>query len=505
VLDGRRHPDPCSRHQPRGLRGPSRVLDTGAFAWRDAGWGGVPLRELVLYELHVGTFTPEGTFDAVVPHLPALRALGVTAIELMPVGEFPGRRGWGYDCVYGYAAHHAYGGPAGLQRLVDAAHAHGLGVVLDVVYNHLGASGVRSFRSFGPYFSDVYETAWGRAINFDGPGSDAVREWAIQNACFWVRDLHVDGLRLDATHAILDESPRHVLEELAARVRATRPDALVMVESARNDPRAIRPAEVGGHGADAVWADDFHHALTVLLTGEREGYYRDFGSVADLAKAFARPFVYDGRWSDVRARRVGAPAGDRPPEQFVVCSQNHDQVGNRALGDRLPARARPLAALCTLLSPFTPLLFMGEEYGEQAPFQYFTDHTDKRLIEATRRGRRREFAAFARFGGDLPDPQDRATFERSRLTRRHDAGLEQLYRELLRLRARLPRDAAEPSFDEEARWLVVRRGSFELACNFGPGPARVPVEGRELVLATEAAELSGGELALPGLAGAVLR
>jgi maltooligosyltrehalose trehalohydrolase len=458
----------------------------------------------VLYELHVGTFSEAGSFEAAIPYLEGLRALGITAIELMPVAEFPGVRGWGYDGVYLSAPHHAYGGPEGLRRLVDAAHGAGLAVVLDVVYNHLGASGVRSMKAFGPYFSDRYDTDWGKAINFDEAGCDGVREWILQSAVQWARDYHVDGLRLDAIHAIYDASPRHVLEELAARVHEARPGALVIAESNRNDPATLRPPPAGlGH--DAQWADDFHHSLRVLLTGERDGYYRDFGRVADLAKAFHRPFVYDGVWSEERRRRVGAPADDRPPEQFVVCSQNHDQVGNRAFGDRMPREARPLAAFCTLLSPFTPMLFMGEEYGEEAPFQFFTDHIEKRIADATREGRRKEFASFAAFAEEVPDPQAPETFMRSKLTRREDAGLVSLYRELLRVRPELPRDDTEVRFDEAERWLRVRRGPFELAMNFGPGERQLEVEGGQVVLATHEVALSGGRVRLPALAGALVR
>jgi maltooligosyltrehalose trehalohydrolase len=504
VLDGRRHPDPMSRHQPRGLRGPSRVVDPAGFAWSDGDWAGVPLRDTVLYELHVGTFTAAGTFEAAIQHLRSLRELGVTTIELMPVSEFPGVRGWGYDGVYLQAPHHAYGGPDGLRRLVDAAHAEGIAVVLDLVVNHLGASGVRTIKAFGPYFSDSYDTDWGKAINYDGAESEGVREWALQSAAGLVRDYHLDGLRLDAVHAIVDTSPRHVLEELAARVHAERRSALVIAETNRNDPRTVRPAAVGGLGQDAQWADDFHHALRVLLTGEREGYYRDFGQVGQLAKAYHRPFVFDGVWSEARRRRVGAPADDRPPEQFVVCSQNHDQVGNRAFGDRMPAPARPLAAFCILLAPFTPLLFMGEEYGEEAPFQFFTDHIDKRIARATREGRRKEFAAFAAFADEVPDPQAPETFERSRLTRRENAAIAALYRDLLRLRADLPRDEAETAFDEAAGWLRVRRGAFELAMNFARDERRVPVGGGELVLATHTSTLAEGRVVLPALAGAVV-
>jgi maltooligosyltrehalose trehalohydrolase len=492
ILDGRRHPDPMSRHQPKGLRGPSRVVDPSAFAWTDHGWTGVALEDLVLYELHVGTFSEEGTFEGVIPHLRALREVGVTAIELMPVSEFPGVRGWGYDGVYLQAPHHAYGGPEGLRSLVDAAHAEGIGVVLDLVLNHVGASGVRTLKAFGPYFSERYETDWGKAINYDDAGCDGVREWALQSAANLVRDYHLDGLRLDAVHAIIDASARHVLVELASRV-----NALVVHETNRNDPRDL--------GQDAQWADDFHHALRVLLTGEREGYYRDFGKLGQLAKAFHRPFVFDGIWSDVRRRRVGAPAGDLPPERFVVCSQNHDQVGNRAVGDRMPAEARPLAAFCTLLSPFTPLLFMGEEYGEEAPFQFFTDHIEKRIARATVEGRRKEFAAFAAFAGEVPDPQAPETFERSKLTRRADPAIASLYRDLLGLRAELPRDDCETDFDEAERWLRVRRGPFELAMNFAGRRREVPVAGREVVVATHEATPGDGHVALPTRAGAVLR
>ncbi|HEY6775668.1 MAG TPA: malto-oligosyltrehalose trehalohydrolase [Thermoleophilaceae bacterium] len=495
VLDGRRHPDPMSRHQPKGLRGPSRVVDTSAFRWTDHDWAGVQLQDLVLYELHVGTFSAEGTFDGVIPHLRSLRELGVTAIELMPVSEFPGVRGWGYDGVYLRAPHHAYGGPEGLSRLVDAAHAEGVGVVLDLVLNHVGASGVRTLKAFGPYFSERYETDWGKAINYDDAGCDGVREWALQSAAGLMRDYHLDGLRLDAVHAIIDTSPRHLLSELASRV-----NGLVILETNRNDPRAVRDL-----GPDAQWADDFHHALRVLLTGEQEGYYRDFGDVEQLAKAFHRPFVYDGVWSEVRRRRVGAPADDLAPEQFVVFSQNHDQVGNRAFGDRMPAEARPLAAFCTLLSPFTPLLFMGEEYGEEAPFQFFTDHIEKRIARATIEGRRKEFAAFAAFGEELPDPQAPETFERSKLTRREDPALTSLYRQLLRARRELSRDDPETAFDEAERWLRVRRGRCELAMNFGGEPRRVPVAGGEIVLATHTSELDDGAVVLPPLAGALIR
>ena len=465
VLDGQPLPDPCSRFQAGGLRGPSRVVAPAPELLLPRP---VSLDELVVYELHIGTFSAEGTFASAIPHLADLAALGVTAIEIMPVAEFPGARGWGYDGVYLSAAQSSYGGPHGLIELISAAHAEGLAVILDVVYNHVGASGVTALEAFGPYFTSKYETPWGRAINYDDAGCDPVREWVLQSACGWVADFGIDGLRLDAIHAIFDSSAEHIVEAVARRVHAVRQDALVIAESGLNDPRVMRPRAKGGYQCDAEWADDFHHSLRTLVTDERDGYYVDFGRVADLAKAYQRPHVHDGTYSGFRQRRFGAPADDVPVQRFVVFSQNHDQVGNRAFGDRLPASARPLAAFCTLLSPFAPLLFMGEEYGEEAPFQFFSDHIDPDIARATRDGRRAEFAAFASFSAEeVPDPQDLATFERSKLTREIDPALAALYRELLAVRRELPAgDVDELEWDEEARWLRVRRGPFELVCNF---------------------------------------
>jgi len=500
LLDGKRRPDPCSRFQPKGIRGPSQIVDMSAFTWT----ADVPVvSDLVVYEMHVGCFTQEGTFDAAIADLPRLAGLGITAVEVMPVAAFPGRRGWGYDGIYIYAPFAPYGGPEGLARFVDAAHAAGLAVILDCVYNHLGTSGTKAMTDFGPYFTDG-QTGWGKGLNYDGERSDPVREWAIQNAEMWVRDYRIDGLRLDAVHAILDQSPTHLVAELTARVHAIRQDATVIAESNANDPATIRPAADGGWGVDAQWADDFHHSLRTLLTDERQGYYADFGTVADLAKAFDRPFVYDGGYSKVREKRIGAPAPDRAPAQFVVCSQNHDQVGNRALGDRMPPRARPLAALCVLLSPFTPMLFMGEEYGEEAPFQFFTDHIEKKIAEATRKGRRKEFEAFVEFAGEVPDPQDVATFERSKLTRQENPEIAALYRRLFALRGEMTGEA-ELSYDEDERWLRVRRGSHEIVCNFSDEERHVPCDLREIVLETHHAHLDGGAVTLPPLAGAVLR
>jgi maltooligosyltrehalose trehalohydrolase len=503
LVDGRRLPDPCSRSQPKGLRGPSSVLDITP-AERSAAPGSA---ELVIYELHVGTFTAEGTFEAAASHLAELAEIGVTAIELMPVAEFPGHHGWGYDGVYISAPHSAYGGPTGLAKLVAAAHEHRLEVILDVVYNHVGASGVKALERFGPYFTTKYETPWGQAINFDGADSDPVREWVLQSAESWIRDYNIDGLRLDAIHSIYDSSAEHIVAEIVRRVHSVRDDAWVIAESGLNDPRVMRMPELGGYGCNAAWADDFHHALRTVLTGEREGYYAEFGRVSQLAKAFHRPHVDDGNYSEFRRRRFGARADDVPPRRFVVFSQNHDQVGNRAFGDRLPASVRPLAAFCTLLSPFVPMLFMGEEYGETAPFQFFSDHIDKRIADATREGRRREFAAFAEFEEDIPDPQDPATFERSTLTRERDPRLADLYAQLIVERRRLPPgDADAIEFDEEQRWLRVQRGPFEILCNFSDEPRRVPCGGTSVELSThEPPQPSDGLAELPPMSGALVR
>jgi maltooligosyltrehalose trehalohydrolase len=379
-------------------------------------------------------------------------------------------------------------------------------VVLDVVYNHLGASGVKAMEAFGPYFTDKYETFWGKAINYDDAWSDPVREWVVQSALYWTRDVGLDGLRLDAVHAIFDSRPEHIVAEVARRVHEHDPRKLVIAESGMNDPKVVRPPERGGWACDAVWADDFHHSLHVLLTGDREGYYQDFGQVAQLAKAFHRPYVHDGTWSSFRKRRFGAPAEDVPPQRFVVFSQNHDQVGNRAYGDRLPEPARPLAAFCTLLAPFIPMLFMGEEYGEDQPFQFFSDHIDAKIATATRDGRRREFAAFAQFGEEIPDPQAEETFERSKLSWDTDPGIAALYTELLDVRLDLPKgDADAIEFDENAKWLRVVRGGYELVCNFSREELQLPIRGREVVVAANAARVDEGKITLEPLAGALLR
>lgn len=424
-LDGQKErPDPASRFQPEGVHGPSQVVDFH-FPWDDSGWNGPQLEHYLIYEIHTGTFTPEGSFEAVIPHLDSLRDLGVTAVELMPVAQFPGSRNWGYDGAYPFAVQNSYGGPDGLKRLVSACHQKGLAVVLDVVYNHLGPEG-NYLADFGPYFTGRYRTPWGPAMNFDGPQSDEVVRFFIESALRWLAEFHIDALRLDAIHGIVDVNARPFLGLLAEAVQT---DArrlgrriYVIAESDWNDVRVLRSRETGGLGMDAQWCDDFHHSLHTLLTGERSGYYRDFGRIEHLAKAFREGFVYSGQYSEHRRRRHGNSSRRIPARQFVVCAQNHDQVGNRKLGDRLSQlidfEKLKLAAGVVLLSPFIPLLFMGEEYGETAPFQYFTSHSDPGLVEAVRRGRREEFAAFG-WQGDLPDPQAESTFEQSCLNHDH--------------------------------------------------------------------------------------
>lgn len=496
-LDGRtERPDPASRFQPQGVNGPSQVVDRGSFPWRNDSWTGIPLEDYIFYEIHVGTFTPAGTFEAVIPCLDALEDLGVTALELMPVAQFPGGRNWGYDGVFPFAVQNSYGGPEGLKALVDACHVRRLAVVLDVVYNHLGPEG-SILRDFGPYFTGRYRTPWGDAINYDGPGSDAVRRFFIENALAWLDDFRVDALRLDAIHGIMDFSATPFLAELSDSVRglADRTDRRIHLipESDMNDARAVTSRKRGGLGLDAQWNDDFHHALHVLLTGERTGYYQDFGSVSDLAAAIRDGFVYAGRYSAYRMRRHGNSSRHLGARRFVVFSQNHDQVGNRMRGERLaalvPSEALKLAAGVVLLSPFLPLLFMGEEYGETAPFQYFVSHADPDLVEAVRHGRKEEFAASG-WEGEPPDPQDEATFLGSRLdqTLRRKGPhkvLQDFYRELIRLRKELPalrhlgKRETEVDVLESGRVLAVRRwcGTAQALAvfRFADSPAAVSI------------------------------
>ncbi|MFE6822736.1 malto-oligosyltrehalose trehalohydrolase [Streptomyces sp. NPDC057690] len=506
VDDGPVRPDPRSRRQPDGPDGLSAVVDQARHAWRTP-WSGRPLPGAVLYELHVGTYTPEGTLDAAAERLGHLAELGVTHVELMPLCAFPGRHGWGYDGVSPWAVHEPYGGPEALKRFVDRAHALGLGVVLDVVHNHLGPSG-NYLPVFGPYFTETHHTPWGAAINLDAPGSDEVRAYLLGSALAWLRDYRLDGLRLDAVHALADTRACHFLEELSTAVDALAAETgrplFLIAESDLNDPRLITPRRAGGLGLHAQWNDDFHHALHTALTGESQGYYADFARApfAALAKTLTGGFFHDGTYSGFRGRRHGRPL-DRtrlPAHRLLGYTQTHDQIGNRAQGDRLAASLSPgllaCAAALTLTAPFTPMLFMGEEWAAGTPWQYFTDHTDPELAEAVRRGRRREFAAHGWAEEDVPDPQDPATRERSCLDwsepeREPHARVLAWYRELIALR-HATADLTDPDLadikvahDAQARWLAFRRGDVRVAVNLGKEPAAIPLGPRPArVLAT---------------------
>jgi maltooligosyltrehalose trehalohydrolase len=508
--------DPASGHQPDGVHGPSAVVDHRAFEWNDAARAGVSLKDLIVYELHIGTFTQEGALCAIIPHLADLAGLGVTAIELMPLAQFPGRRNWGYDGVFPFAVQNSYGGPDGLKRLVDAAHRYGLAVILDAVYNHFGPEG-NHFKDFGPYFTDKYRRTWGEPINFDGPYSDPVRDFFVENALMWQRDYHLDGLRLDAIDCIHDLSAWPFLAQLSKSTddaaRLTGRPFWLIAESDLNDPRVIRPRDQGGLGIHAQWCDDFHHALHALITGETRGYYRDFGRVEDFAEAMRHGFVYRGRYSDYRKRRFGASPDDRPAEQFLVFAQNHDQVGNRLRGDRLSTvkslEAHKLAVGMVMLSPYVPLLFMGEEYAEDAPFLFFADHSDADLRDGVMRGRTRAMRDLG-WQGAPADPFDPATFERSRIERAKAArapyaGVLAFYRRLIGLRksvcalAELSKETTDVSFDEVGRTFCMRRwhddGAVWCGANFSDEDKEVtlglPGSKWSLLLDSAAAEWSG--------------
>lgn len=436
-------PDPASRYQPEGVHGPSEVVDPN-FEWTDNSWAGLELRELIIYELHTGTFSQTHDFQGIIDKLGYLRSLGITAIELMPVGQFPGDRNWGYDGVYPFAVQHSYGGVNGLKALVNAAHQHGIAVILDVVYNHLGPEG-NYFAQYGPWFTDKYKTPWGPALNFDDAWCDAVRAYYIQNALMWLDEFHIDGLRMDAVHAIWDCGANHFTAELSELVDALQTSSgkkkFLIAEIDLNSPRYITPREKGGYGMHGQWIDEFHHALHSLLTGEVNGYYADFGGLAPMAKSYQDSYVFTGEYSGVRKRHFGVAPSGNDYHQFVVFAQNHDQIGNRMLGDRLTTQlsfeAQKLAAAVVLLSPHIPLLFMGEEYGETNPFQFFTSHSDKDLIAAVTNGRKEEFASFA-WEGEVPDPQSVETFNNSTLSWHtktdNAAALMELYRFLIAFR-----------------------------------------------------------------------
>ncbi|MCX4749717.1 malto-oligosyltrehalose trehalohydrolase [Kitasatospora sp. NBC_01287] len=490
-LDGARAlPDPRSARLPDGPDGLSRAVDHAAFRWSDTDWHGRPLPGAVVYELHIGTFTPAGTFAGAIERLDHLVELGVDFVELLPVCPFPGRHGWGYDGVAPWAVHEPYGGPEGLKRFVDAAHREGLGVILDVVHNHLGPSG-NYLPAFGPYFTERHQTPWGAAVNLDAPGSDEVRAYLRGSALAWLRDYRIDGLRLDAVHALVDDRATHFLEELATAVERlaaelNRPLFLIG-ESDLNDPRLVTPRQAGGLGLGAQWSDDFHHALHAAATGERQGYYADFGRapLAALARTLTRGWFHDGTFSSFRGRHHGRPFPPAEGHRLLGYAQTHDQIGNRARGDRLTAGQLALTAPLVLTSPFTPMLFMGEEWGAATPWQYFTDHTDPDLAQAVRQGRRREFTAFGWAAEEVPDPQDRATVLRSTLDwseprSGEHAELLRWYRRLIRLRREHPAlldpdlSTVRVDFDEAAGQLTVHRGGFRVAVNFGEKPGEAP-------------------------------
>jgi maltooligosyltrehalose trehalohydrolase len=498
-------PDPRSAWQPEGVHGPSRVYDHSAFGWSDGAWTGRQLPGAVLYEMHVGTFTSEGTFDAAIERLDHLVDLGVDQVELLPVNSFNGEYNWGYDGVCWFAPHEAYGGPDGLKRFVDAAHSRGLGVVLDVVYNHFGPSGAYA-PMFAPYLSESGSNPWGAAINLDGPLADEVRRYIIDSALAWLRDYHVDGLRLDAVHALVDHNAINLLEQLATEVESLsthlgRPLSLI-AESDLNDPKLITCREAGGYGLQAQWDDDVHHALHALLTGERQGYYGDFGSLECLETVLEGAFFHAGTWSSFRRRVHGRPV-DRhtmPGHRFVAYLQDHDQIGNRALGDRLSAMISPglLKVGATLLftAPFTPMLFMGEEWAAGTPWQFFTSHPEPELAAAVRTGRRREFGSHGWAEADVPDPQDPATFERSKLDwselgKPGHAEILQMYKRLIALR-RSRAELSDPRLDQVEVWhgdqyLVMRRGHCAVAANLAPIPQTVSLRAApsKVLLATE--------------------
>jgi maltooligosyltrehalose trehalohydrolase len=501
VLDGGEPlPDPRSPWQAFGVHGPSRVVNHAAFKWTDRRWQAPPLSSAVIYELHIGTFTKEGTFDGAISRLGQLASLGITHVELMPVCEFPGDWGWGYDGVDLFAPHHAYGGPDGLKRLVDACHAAGLAVLLDVVYNHLGPSGNYLGR-FGPYFTFRYSTPWGPAVNLDGAGSTEVRRFLCDNALMWLRDYHCDGLRLDAVHTMFDSSSVHFLEQVSSEIKTLEAQIgrhlAVIAESDLNDPRIVTAQEAGGFGADAQWNDDFHHAVHAFLTHERSGYYADFGSLGDVAKALKNVFVYDGRYSAYRGRRHGRSPANLPGSRFIGFLQNHDQAGNRAQGERssmlMSVERLKVGAALLFCSPFIPMLFQGEEFGATTPFLYFTNHKDPELARAVSEGRRNEFGGWGGNAQEIPDPQAPATFQRSKVANcdpdnKSQKCLLEWHRRLIALRRGEPdltdgrRDRIEVQFSEEARRLALRRGAITVACNLHTERQAIPLVSQGVLL-----------------------
>ncbi len=467
-------PDPASKYQPQGVHSPSQVIDENAFTWTDTDWQGVPLAETIIYELHVGTFTQAGTFEAIIPQLTKLKELGINAIEIMPVAQFPGDRNWGYDGVYPYAVQNSYGGPEGFKKLINACHKQGISVILDVVFNHLGPEG-NYLSQFAPYFTSKYVSIWGTPLNFDDAYSDGVRNYFIENALYWFRDYHIDGLRIDAIQAIFEVSARPFLEELSDATtdlsQQLGKQLYLIAESDLNDVRTLRSKELGGFGLSAQWCDDFHHALHTLLTGENDRYYQDFGKCEHLEKAFKESFVYSGQYAPHRKRKHGNSAKDQPADQFIVFSQTHDQIGNRILGDRLSKivdfEALKLAAATVLISPYIPFLFMGEEYGEESPFLYFVSHSDENLIEAIRKDKQQEFKIFEG-RGEFQDPQSPESFQKCKLNwEKQTAGKHKIlwewHQHLIKLRRTIPalkkldKTSLEVSSIEAEKILFLRR------------------------------------------------
>ncbi len=527
LLDGDelKLPDPRSAFQPEGVHGPSRIVDHAAFAWTDAGFRAPAYQSGIIYELHIGTFTPEGTCDAAIARLDYLTELGITHVELLPFAQFPGKHGWGYDGVDLFAPQNSYGGPDGLKRFVNAAHGKGLAVLMDVVYNHFGPAGAY-ISKFGPYLTAEHKTPWGDAVNFETAGSYEVRRFFCDNALMWLRDYHLDGLRLDAVHAYIDRSAIHFMEQVNTEVHAlqaaTGRTYLMIAESDLNDPRLIRAPEAYGYGFDSQWSDDFHHALVTVLTGDRGGYYADFGEYADLGKALTQAFVYDGEYSEHRERVHGRPATGLPGWKFCGYSQNHDQIGNRAKGERLEhltdvPRAKIAAAL-TLLGPFLPMLFQGEEWAASSPFQYFTDHEDKELGRLVSEGRKKEFAAFGWDPSEIPDPQAASTFEDSKLKweelggEKH-ADMLRWYKTLIALRKATPEltdgalETVDVDFDEEDRWFTMQRGGIVVVSTLAEeGYSATLEDSVELLLASEPGiTVEDGHLRMPGAGVAVLQ
>ncbi len=512
------YPDPRSQWQPSGVHALSRVYKHGGFHWTDEAFNARPLSSAIVYELHLGTFTPEGTLDAAIAKLEHLRNLGVTHVELLPVGSFEGDHGWGYDGVSLFAVHEPYGGPDALKRFVNAAHDAGLAVILDVVYNHFGPSGNYTGK-FGPYLTDSHKTPWGGAVNLEEAASHQVRRFFLDNAQMWLRDFHFDGLRIDAVHSFVDRSAIHILEELAIEIEtlgATLGRQLVLIaESDLNDPRIVTPRDCGGLGMDAQWNDDFHHALFAVLNREKPaGYYTDFGSLAKLAKALERTFVYDGIYSPHRNRRHGRPVGNLSQHRFLGFIQNHDQVGNRAVGDRISQSAginrAKIAASVVLLGPFIPMLFQGEEWATTSPFLYFADHQDPELARLVSEGRRHEFDAFGWDPFVIPDPENRESFMRSKLNwnelpEQVHADVFGWYGKLIKLRRSEPSlNNGEPgntavTFSEEQRWLCMQRGSIIVACNIAEKAQAVPIHGGgEIILASlKESVMAGDNITLP--------